>query len=130
MGTSCTLGDDGKLKPLKVTPKTLPSKLSHAIIVQARKHHRVALELNPNNDTVMAVAARALSILKAREPSADHEAVEPGLLCVMRWPQSRGAARVYAHIFHRGARARILHSDVSSTESERRESTSEVMESQ
>jgi len=106
-------------KPMSVTPNTVPSGLAKAVLTEERKHRRVALALNPNNDTVMSTVAHALAELPrlaasghtpdggargegqvTRQPIADDGS---DLVCILRWPQTRGAARVYAHILRRSA---------------------------
>eukprot|EP00927_Polykrikos_kofoidii_P035518 TRINITY_DN30087_c0_g1_i1.p1 TRINITY_DN30087_c0_g1~~TRINITY_DN30087_c0_g1_i1.p1 ORF type:complete len:304 (+),score=35.77 TRINITY_DN30087_c0_g1_i1:42-953(+) len=110
-----------------VTPKTSVQGLALAMVSEERKHQRVALALNPNNDTVMSIAAKALATLPVAsqppkpsplpESSAESEVhgdvsssqLQPrrghgrgdNLVCVLRWPRSHGQGRVYAHVFTR-----------------------------
>eukprot|EP00929_Paragymnodinium_shiwhaense_P102790 TRINITY_DN66021_c0_g1_i1.p1 TRINITY_DN66021_c0_g1~~TRINITY_DN66021_c0_g1_i1.p1 ORF type:complete len:116 (-),score=22.63 TRINITY_DN66021_c0_g1_i1:208-555(-) len=111
---------------MPVTPKTSVYHLATALASEERKHGGAALALNASNDDVLALAAKALATLphvarpSDEEPSnegtsnavadksanSDHGAPEAvrglDLACVLRWPQSRGATRIYAHIVHRG----------------------------
>ncbi|CAE7316009.1 ubiB [Symbiodinium natans] len=48
-------------KPLAVTPTTDVEKLASAMAVSHRKFGGVALKLNPKNDTVLSIAAKALA---------------------------------------------------------------------
>lgn len=93
-------------KPMPVTPATAPLGLARALLTEERKRGGAALALNPNNDAVMSVAAKALAELPhaAARGGAEESSLEPpdaGIVCVLRWPRSRGAARVYAHVFRR-----------------------------
>eukprot|EP00928_Gymnodinium_smaydae_P018655 TRINITY_DN17109_c1_g1_i1.p2 TRINITY_DN17109_c1_g1~~TRINITY_DN17109_c1_g1_i1.p2 ORF type:complete len:216 (-),score=39.82 TRINITY_DN17109_c1_g1_i1:84-731(-) len=99
-------GDGTSFVPLPVTPQTEVSRLALALVTEARKTGRVALQLNPSNDAVLNVAAKALATASALEEEdclrAGTQAKAP-LVCVLRWPKSRGAARIYAHIFRQSA---------------------------
>lgn len=110
-----------------VTPHTVPQSLATAVASEVRKQGRVALVLNASSDSVLNAAAKALASIPhvsrpegcnvkpmhlpaEAEEAAAVEVTErmrlrelgpSDLVCVLRWPQSRGATRIYAHLFHR-----------------------------
>jgi len=89
----------GKARVLQVTPHTGVHNLATAIAMEERKNGGVALKLNHKNDTVLAVAAKALATLPHL---ALNEERGQGLGCVLRWPRlgDHDAAKfVYAHVF-------------------------------
>lgn len=96
-------GAQGRSRPMPVTPQTAPLSLAVALVTEARKRGGAALSLNPHNDAVMSVAAKALAALP-RAAGQNSATEDPGelqdtdLVCVLRWPQTHGAARVYAHV--------------------------------
>lgn len=110
-----------------VTPHTVPQTLAVAAATEVRKRGRVAWALNASNDAVLNAAAKALATLPQACQSeggqaqfaarSEEEAAAAAVLaqmqlkelgpndlvCVLRWPQSKGGTRIYAHLFNRHA---------------------------
>merc|ERR1740122_392958 len=86
---------------LKVTPNTEVHRLATAIVTEHRKVGGVVLTLNPKQDKVIAIAAKALGTI----PHVAHDQdVGESLACVVRWPtmqRPEGGKFIYAHILDR-----------------------------
>ncbi|CAE6914442.1 unnamed protein product [Symbiodinium sp. CCMP2592] len=88
-------------KPLSVTPNTDVEKLAEAMAVTHRKLSGVAFELNPNNNAVLSIAAKALATTPRK---AHREEIGAGLVCALRWPSmdhKEASTRVYGHVYWR-----------------------------
>lgn len=99
---------EGGIRPMPVTPNTPVYWLATALVRQVRNQSGAALSLNPHNNAVMNITAKALATMPyAAQEGAHRKDVLAGgttgadLVCVLRWPKSHGAMRVYAHVMRR-----------------------------
>lgn len=89
----------GKLEPMAVTPNTEIHNLAVAMVTRERKEGGAVLKLNPQNHTVLHIAAKALATLPHL---AQFQAKGTSLICALRWPsiQTPEAAKfIYGHVF-------------------------------
>ncbi|CAK9003876.1 unnamed protein product [Durusdinium trenchii] len=105
--------DKNEKKPLDVTPYTDVTKLSIAISMRHRKYSGAAIKMNPMNDTVLSIVAKALASL----PHTGREEVAHELSCVIKWPglkkdskdlkdskQIQAGKFIYGHVMWRPTR--------------------------
>lgn len=91
----------GKVRVMPITPHSSVHKVATAMATEQRKVGAVALKINHKNDTVMAIAAKALATLPH---SAQSEELGMALACVLRWPMISDEAAgkfIYAHVVDR-----------------------------
>lgn len=83
-------------RKLAVTPDSVVHKVATALCIEERKNGCAVLKLNPQNNKVMAIAAKCLATLPhlSQIPQKGSD-----MVCVLRWPQSAGAKWVYAHVW-------------------------------
>eukprot|EP00933_Yihiella_yeosuensis_P043425 TRINITY_DN38226_c0_g1_i1.p1 TRINITY_DN38226_c0_g1~~TRINITY_DN38226_c0_g1_i1.p1 ORF type:complete len:268 (+),score=59.70 TRINITY_DN38226_c0_g1_i1:60-863(+) len=92
---------DQQPKVLSVTPNTIVHKLATAVVMEQKSVGGAALQLNPKNDKVLSIGAKALATLPHL---AQNEEIGCNLVCVLRWPSMKSEAAgkfIFAHVFWR-----------------------------